>query len=156
MKSSDCCQPSRSIAPYGEVAPGRDRRVEDLALERRVLGEVRHEREGRVEPDLRVGRDLVHGPQRRVGERGERVLLRGERLGARHEAGPRQRHDVVDRQHDRLDARVLELDRLVVGEAGRGVDGALLERGRLAEVGELDDLDVVDCEVRRTRAAPGA
>ena len=29
-------------------------------------------------------------------------------------------------QHDRLDPRVLELDRLVVGEAGGGVDLALL------------------------------
>ena len=59
-------------------------------------------------------------------------------------------------QDDRLDAGLAQLDRLVVGEPGRGVDGALLERGRLAVVRVLDDRDVVGGQVRRRRAGPGA
>ena len=43
----------------------------------------------------------------------------------------------------------LELDRLVVGEARRGIDRAELDRRLLGEVGVLDDLDVIDLQVRR-------
>ena len=42
-----------------------------------------------------------------------------------------------------------QLDRLVVGEPGRGIDRALLDRGALGEVGVLDDLDVVGRQAGR-------
>ena len=53
------------------------------------------------------------------------------------------------RRIDGLLAVQLQLDRLVVDEPGRGVDRALLDGGRLGEIGVLDDLDVVGRQAGR-------
>ncbi len=67
-----------------------------------------------------------------------------------------QRDDVVDVEDDRILARQLQLDGLVVREARRRVDGALLDGDALAEVGVLDDRHVVRRQAGRARAVPGA
>ena len=152
MKSSDCCQPvavdrrrsGASVRGFFQVAIVASRIWRWRAGSG---GEVRHRRERRVEALLRVGGDLVHRLERRRRERRQGVALGRERRRPGHEARPRQRHDVVHGEDDGLDARLAQLDRLVVGEAGGGIDGALLERGRLAVVRELDD--------RRRRPASG-
>ena len=70
--------------------------------------------------------------------------------------GPGQRHDVVDAQDGHLVALERDLDRLVVGEAGRRVHLVGEHRDALAEVREQRDGHVVRASGRRSRAAPGA
>ena len=99
-------------------------------------------------PDARVGLDLLHRPQRRGDEGGDRIVLGVERRGAGDQARPGQRRDVVDAQDRRGVAVQLELDRLVVREARRGVHGTLRHGDALGEVRVLDDLDVLGRQVR--------
>ena len=63
--------------------------------------------------------------------------------------GPGSATDVVDVEHECLGPAELELDRLVVREAGRRVDRALRDRRALAEVRVLDDLEVLGRQAGR-------
>ncbi len=119
----------------------------------RADAELRHGRDGRIEPDLGVRGDLLHRPQRRGDEPGDRVGFASSVDCADDEPVAGQRHDVVDAQDRDLLPGQLELDRLVVGEPGRGIHRALGDRRSLAEVGVLDDLDVVGREVRRSASS---
>ena len=58
----------------------------------------------------------------------------------------RQRHDIVDVQDRRGCSTQLELDRLVVDEAGRRVHLVGGQRGALSVVGVVDDLEVLGRE----------
>ena len=119
----------------------------------RAVRQLRDGVDGRLQPQLRVGGDRVHRAKRRGDERGDRVAPRLERVDARDESGTGQRRDVVDAQEDDRLTGELELDRLVVGEPGRGVDGSLLDGGTLREVRVFDDLDVLGRQSRRPRSA---
>ena len=131
MNATDASQPSRSIAPSRSPAAAPFRcqtaivAVEDGRLEVAVLAELGDRVDRRVEPLRRLGDDLVHRLERRPDEPRDRFPLRVDRRRRGDQARPRQRGDVVDVEDDDVLAGQLELDRLVVREAGRDVDGSL-------------------------------
>ena len=148
MNVIDWSHPARSIAPSARaswIGPVQVAMVASRSgrLRLPVVRQLGDGLDRGIEPDRRVRLDLDHRLERGRHERGDRVVLLVERLRARDEPGPRQRRDRVDLEDRDLLAVQLELDRLVVGEPGRGIDRAQLDGGRLGEVGVLDDLDVV-------------
>ena len=109
-KSIEVVQPARSIAPrpcvsVRVVVPGVDRRLEDRHLGGPVGGQLGDRHDRRVEALLRVGDDLVHRPEGRRDEQGDRVALRLERLRPGDQPVSGERHDVVDVEDRRVDAR---------------------------------------------------
>jgi hypothetical protein len=72
-----------------------------------------------------------------------------ERVVPADQARAREGHDPVDVEDGGLLAAALQLDRLVVGKPGRGVDGAGLHGHALAEIGVLDDDHIVGRQLNR-------
>ena len=153
--SIDASQSAGSIAPsprslLDRPAPDLDRRVEDGRLRLARRGELR---DGRRWPPRARPRGRPRSPPSPAASRRRTPRSRRASASSVAVAGDqpvaRQRRDLVDAQDGDLLAGQLELDRLVVGEPGRRVDRALRDRGALAEVGVLDDLEVVGRQAGR-------
>ena len=157
----DFVHPSRSMRP--EAVRGLDGAVHDSIVALRIASWASRADSSSgtaliaaSRPTCGLARDRVHRAERGSDEPRDRVVLGLERARPTIRPGPGSGVMASMWSTTAVSTVELELDRLVVGEAGRGVDGALLDRGTLREVGVLDDLDVARASARPIRAAPGA